>query len=372
MYPPRKAFLRCTICLWLANACLAQETPTKVAGVDIESRMAHYGVPGVSIAVINNNAIEWAKGYGYRDKESKLPVDTQTVFEAGSISKPVAALGALHLVEQGKLDLDENVNVKLKSWKVPDNQFTETEKVTLRRLLSHSAGLTVHGFPGYEVGHPLPTIPQVLDGVKPANTEAVRVETVPGARWNYSGGGYTIMQLLVADVTGKIFPAFMGETVLRKAGMDRSTYEQPLPARLTGNAATAYKKGEAVPGKYHTYPEMAAAGLWTTSSDLARLGIEVMKSAKGNSNRVLAQSTIHRMLTLQSGKYGLGFQLAGPPVNSFSHGGVDEGFEALLVCFPESGQGAAIMTNAQGGMALANEITHAMAAEYKWPQASSH
>src|SRR5579884_3970826 len=173
---------------------------------DIHSRMQHYGVPGVSVAVIDNYELVWAKGYGYRDQERKLLVDTGTMFEAGSISKPVAATGALWLVDRGKLSLDEDVNVKLKSWHVPENDFTKTQKVTLRRLLSHSAGLTIHGFPGYEAGAAVPTVPQVLDGVKPANTGAVRVDLVPGTKWRYSGGGYTVMQLLVTDITGKTFP----------------------------------------------------------------------------------------------------------------------------------------------------------------------
>jgi CubicO group peptidase (beta-lactamase class C family) len=335
---------------------------------DIQSRMAHYRVPGVSVAVINNYVIEWAKGYGYRDKEAKLPVDSQTLFEAGSISKPVAATGALWLVDRHKLALDDDVNGKLKSWKVPENEFTRNEKVTLRRLLSHSAGLTVHGFPGYEAGKPVPSVPQVLDGATPANTAAVRVDLVPGTQFRYSGGGYTVMQLLVADVAGKPFPEFLAETVLRKIGMDRSTYEQPLPSRLAGNAATAYEDGAPIPGKYHTYPEMAAAGLWTTASDLARFGIEIMKSAEGRSSRVLSREIVDQMLTKQSGDYGLGFGLEGPyAAPRFSHGGVDEGFEAMLVCLRASGKGAVVMTNAQGGMALAREILLGIAAEYGWP-----
>jgi CubicO group peptidase (beta-lactamase class C family) len=176
------------------------------------------------------------------------------------------------------------------------------------------------------------------------------------------------MQLLVADVAGKPFPEFLAETVLRKIGMDRSTYEQPLPSRLAGNAATAYEDGAPIPGKYHTYPEMAAAGLWTTASDLARFAIEIMKSAEGRSSRVLSHEIVTQMLTKQSGDYGLGFGIEGPyAAPRFAHGGVDEGFEAMLVCLRGSGKGAAVMTNAQGGMALAREILLGIAAEYGWP-----
>lgn len=334
----------------------------------IRERMAYYKVPGVSVAVIDNFKIAWAKCYGFRDRERKLPVDDVTMFEAGSISKPVAAMGALWLVDQKRLDLDEDVNEKLKSWKVPENEFTAREKVTLRRLLSHSAGLTVHGFPGFAAGAAVPTVPQILDGAPPANTPAVRVDVLPGSKWRYSGGGYTVMQLLLSDMTGKLFSSYMGETVLRKIGMKRSTYEQPLPEASAGNAATAYTNNSPIAGRYHTYPEMAAAGLWTTPSDLARFGIEVMRSFQGNSNVVLTQAATRQMLTRQSGTYGLGFELEGDAeAPRFSHGGVDEGFEAMLVGYVKSGQGAVVMTNAQGGIALANEILRSIAAEYGWP-----
>src|SRR5579872_5590451 len=169
--------------------------------------MEKYHVPGVSIAVIEHGAISWAQGYGVAEAGSTKPVTADTMFQAASISKPVASTATLRLVQRGKLSLDTDVNEYLKSWKVPDNEFTTEKKVTLRRIMSHSAGLTVHGFPGYAAGEPLPTIPEVLDGTKPANTPAVRVNVEPGTIWRYSGGGYTIMQLAMTDVTEKSFPA---------------------------------------------------------------------------------------------------------------------------------------------------------------------
>jgi CubicO group peptidase (beta-lactamase class C family) len=334
----------------------------------ILDRLAFYKIPGVSVAVIDNFQVAWAKGYGYRDKEQHLVVDADTLFEAGSISKPVAAVGALSLVERHKLSLDEDVNRKLSSWKVPENSFTAEQKVTLRRLLSHSAGLTIHGFPGYQRGLPLPTVVQVLDGVKPANTEPVRVDIVPGTQFRYSGGGFTIMQLLVTDVAGTSFPDFMARTVLRPIGMTHSTYEQPLPDGLTVNAATAYANGAPIPGKYNTYPETAAAGLWTTPSDLAKFGIELMNSAHGRSNRVLSKDMTLQMLSKQKDSWGLGIGLNETPSSPiFQHGGVDEGFESMLVCIQEPGKGAVVMTNGENGMALAEEILRSVAAEYNWP-----
>jgi len=267
----------------------------------------------------------------------------------------------MKMVEEGKLALDQNINTFLRTWKLPDNEFTKDKKVTLREILSHSAGLTVHGFPGYGAGDPLPTLVQVLDGIKPANTPAIRVDVVPGSIWRYSGGGYTIMQLAMVDVGGKSFPEIMQDTVLSKAGMRDSTYENPLPSRLSDTAATGYHSdGTPVPGRYHTYPEMAAAGLWTTASDLARFGIEIQKSRERRSNRILKQTTVEEMLTEQKKPYGLGFGLA---PNSFSHGGADEGFQAFFGC-SRDGKGLVVMTNSDNGGRLAHEIELAFAAAY--------
>lgn len=198
----------------------------------LEKLIELYHVPGLSIAVIDNFQIVWAKAYGVIETGSSKPVTSRTLFQAGSISKPVAATGALSLVEQGKLSLDEDVNQKLKSWKVPENEFAKNQKVTLRRLMSHSAGLTVHGFPGYDVNDPVPTLVQIFNGEKPANTAPIRVDFVPGTQSRYSGGGVTIEQQLMMDVTGKPFPALMREIVLGKIGMTDSSYEQPLPPPL--------------------------------------------------------------------------------------------------------------------------------------------
>ncbi len=327
----------------------------------IAERMKALNVRGVSIAVINNYEIEWAKGYGFADFESKRPVEITTLFQAGSISKPVAAVAAMKLVEEGKLALDRDINTFLTSWKLPDSEFTKDKKVTLREILSHSAGLTVHGFPGYAAGDPVPTLVQVLDGVKPANTGPIRVDVLPGSIWRYSGGGYTVMQLAMTDVTRKPFPEIMRETVLAKAGMRDSTYENPLPSSLSEVAATGYgSDGTAIAGRYHTYPEMAAAGLWTTASDLARFGIEIQKSREGRSNRILKQATVEEMLTEQKKPWGLGFSLA---PNWFSHGGADEGFQASFGCSLD-GKGLVVMTNSDNGGRLAHEIELAFAAAY--------
>ena len=339
-----------------------------LVGMKLADRMAHYKVPGVSVAVIHGGEIEWTRGFGVR-KVGGPPVTPETLFQAGSISKPVAAMGALRLAQDGRLDLDADVNVSLKTWKVPSNELTEKKKVTVRELLSHTAGLTVHGFPGYAAGEAVPTVPQVLDGAKPANTKPVIVDILPGSQYRYSGGGYTVMQQLVVDVTGKPFHRLMQEMVLDPVRMTHSTYEQPLPADRASHAATPYNlKGDAVPGGPHTYPEMAAAGLWSTPEDLARFAIELQGALAGKPKRVLSGATAAAMVKEQMGGYGLGVSVKGDgPTLRFSHGGSDEGFESFFTAYAGTGDGAVVMTNGQRGSPLAMEIIRGIAREYAWP-----
>jgi CubicO group peptidase (beta-lactamase class C family) len=339
------------------------------ARMKLAERMAFHKVPGVSIAVINEGKLEWARGYGVLETKGSTAVTTETLFQAASISKPVAAMASLALVEQGRLSLDENVNSKLTSWHLPENEFTKSEKVTLRRVLSHSAGLTVHGFPGYGADQPIPTLTQILDGQKPpANTAPIRVDILPGKQLRYSGGGYTVLQQLMIDVTGKPFPDLLQELVLGKIGMTHGTYAQPLPRELERIAATGHRQdGDAVKGRWHTYPEMAAAGLWTTPSDLALFAIELMESAQGKSNKVLSQKMASQMVTKQFGSYGLGVSVGDAEgTKKFSHGGSNEGFTCILVAYVENGQGAIVMTNSDNGPPLFNEILRAISQEYNW------
>jgi CubicO group peptidase (beta-lactamase class C family) len=331
--------------------------------------MAAYNVPGLSVAVIDKYKIVWAKGYGVIGTGSSTPVETSTLFQAGSISKPVAATAALVLVQEGKLSLDEDVNQKLNTWKVPENEFTKDQKVTLRRLMSHTAGLTVHGFPGYDVDAPLPTIVQILNGEKPANTAPVRVDFVPGSQERYSGGGVTIEQLLMTNVTGKPFPDLLRETVLAKIAMTASGYEQPLPAARAALTATGtYADGKPVHGRWHIYPEMAAAGLWTTPTDLAKFAIEIAQSRNGRSNKVLSQKTVEEMLTrvLPHEGAGLGFFVDDNNPGFFGHNGADEGFQALLTMNWQTGNGVAIMANSDNGIAVADLLLRSVAKEYAW------
>jgi CubicO group peptidase (beta-lactamase class C family)/predicted transcriptional regulator YdeE len=329
--------------------------------------MKTFNVPGLSIAVIENYKIVDVKAYGVIAPGSSTPVTTKTLFQAGSISKPVAATGALSLVEQGKLSLDENVNNKLTTWKVPENEFTQTEKVTLRRLMSHTAGLTVHGFPGYDVDAAVPSIVQVLNGEKPANTDPIRVDIAPGTKSRYSGGGVTIEQLMMMDVTGKQFPPLMRDLVLDKIGMTDSSYEQPLPpARAAMTAGGAYADGKPVHGKWHIYPEMAAAGLWTTPTDLAKFAIEIALSKQGKANHILSQKMTQEMLTPVKDEAGLGLFMEKDNPGQFGHNGADEGFQALLTMNADTGNGIALMADSDNGISVMNYVLRRVAKEYAW------
>jgi CubicO group peptidase (beta-lactamase class C family) len=342
----------------------ASEAPTRLS---LQQLMEIFKIPGFSIAVIDDYKVVWAKGYGVTDAGGLTPVDTTTLFQAGSISKPVTAAGTLWLVEHGKLTLDQNVNEKLKSWKVPDNEFTATKKVTLRRLMSHTAGLTVHGFPGYDVDAPIPTLVQILNGESPANTEPIRVHIVPGTTENYSGGGITIEQQLVNDVTGEPFPQFMRRAVFDKVSMANSSYSQPLPRDWAEHTAAGTRAdGTAVHGRWHIYPEMAAAGLWTTPTDLAKFAIEIALSKQGKANHVLSQQMTTTMLTPVLDDAGLGFFLDKDNPGQFGHNGDDEGFQAMLTMNADSGKGIAIMANSEWGITIGNLVLDRVAHEYHW------
>ncbi len=330
----------------------------------LAERMAKLNVPGVSIAVINGGEIEWARGFGMADVASGTPVTEGTLFQAASISKPVAATAALLLVERGELNLDEDVNQRLTSWQIPSTRHTASEPVTLRRLVTHTAGLTVHGFPGYGPDEEVPNTVGVLNG--DGNTDPILPDTTPGALWRYSGGGYTVMQLLLSDVAGQPFSELMRELVLDPIGMAASTYEQPLPAARRAEAATAYRgDGSEVDGKWHTYPEMAAAGLWTTPSDLARWAITVQHAHAGADDGTLSRQLVEQMLQPHSNHWGLG-----PSISEdgrwFGHGGSNEGFRCQLIAFIDGGKGAAVMTNSDNGSALMRQIFTTIDDEYGW------
>lgn len=342
---------------------------------NLQERMAYYHTPGVSVAVINDFQVEWARGFGVCDTVSNNAVTTETLFQCGSISKAIFALGVMRLVQKDELSLDEDVNRYLSSWRVPANAGWQP-KITLRQLLSHTAGLTVHGFPGYQASESVPTVPQILNGGSPSNTAKVEVNILPGTQFRYSGGGATVAQQVVTDVLSKPFPEIMDELVFAPLGLVNSTYTQPLSNEAAKNAATAHA-GKSVPvkGRCHIYPEMAAAGLWTTATDLAKVGAELLQVVHDRKlPSLLAREVIEAMLLPQLGQqkagefYGLGFSCSGKDKRfCFGHSGRNEGFIADMRIYKNLGKGAVIMVNSNDGSPLIGEIMRAISEEYDWP-----
>lgn len=339
-----------------------------VGGVEkvltLPEAMAALNVPSVSFAVIDDDQIAFASAYG----EAATP---ETLFQAASLSKFVAAVGAMRLVDQDMLSLDEDVNAKLISWKIPNTRFDGDHPVTLRGLLSMTAGIGVPGFMGYTVGAPLPNLTQILYGVPPANSRPVRVIAKPGSGFAYSGGGYEIVEALMVDTAKKPFPQLMEELVLKPAGMALSTFAQPLPHdRETGAAKGHYGDGKPLLGGWRICPEHAAAGLWSTPTDLANLLILVGRAWRGQSSLFLKPETAREMLKPQNGgPYGLGAAIdaaEGTPV--LMKRGQNVGYQAYLILLPARGQGMVVMTNSDTGSVLAKALIRRAADLYGWPQ----
>ncbi len=329
----------------------------------LESKMKDLNVPGVSVAVARNGKLHWAKAYGIANTDTGSKVTTETLFQAGSISKPLAALAALTLVQEGKIDLDQDVNTYLTSWKIPDSEFTETEKVTLRRLLTHTAGTTVHGFPGYSDKDDFPSDIDVLSGK--GNTGKVEVDKTPGESWRYSGGGYTVMERMVEDVSGMDFASYM-DAIFAKLGMSNSTYAQPLPKAKFNQASLAYnRKGKIIDGSFHHYPEQAAAGLWTTPSDLMKYIFEIQAIANGKEDGILSPKMVEEMLTKHMGNWGLGPSLSDDgEALRFGHGGKNAGFTNNMTAGVYSGNAVVIMTNADNGGQITGGLQSSIARFY--------
>ncbi len=337
-----------------------------LARMKLEERLKFYKTPAVSVAVINGGKIEWAKGYGFLKASGQQAVTKETKFQAASISKTLTAIAALRLVEQNKLALDEDVNIKLRSWMVPESDSIKVERPTLRRVLSHNAGFTVPGFIGYPSGQPLPTLLQILNGQPPANSAPIRIDRTPGTGFRYAGGGYEVLQQLLMDASGSSFSELM-QPILKAARMSHSTFAMQ-PSTATNVASGHWANGNEIDGGWYSYPELAAAGLWTTPTDLAELLLEIQRSANGKSNRLLSSQSAKLMLTPQVDNWGFGLIIDGDEnIRRFSFAGANVGYKAMMVCYLRSGQGAVVMTNSENGAPLGQEILRSIAAEYGWP-----
>lgn len=340
----------------------------------LEALMDELGVPGVSVAVIHDFGIHWARGYGLADVETRRRVDVETMFQAASISKPVAAMAVMRAVQDGLFSLDDDINDILTSWTLDGDGFTERRPVTPRTLTSHTSGLgDGFGFPGYDPDDPLPTVVEILDGHERSNVGPVFMEREPLTFYEYSGGGVTVMQQALSDARGRPFHELMREQVLDPVGMTRSSYVQPITAEDDRNAARAHDaEGRSKGAKWHVYPEQAAAGLWTTPSDLARFVIEVQRAARGENDRILDRAHVQEMLSpVGVGPFAVGFTIAQREEGwYFSHGGSNWGFRARIIGHKAKGYGAVVMTNADRGSELIAEIMRRIERVYGWDSVS--
>ena len=337
-----------------------------IPAVNLEVRMKETHIMGLSIAVIKDYKVQWAKGYGWADVESKRRVDANTRFQAASISKSLNSMGQLKLIQQGKIDGEADINKYLKSWKFPYDSLTGTKKISLFQLLSHTAGLDIHGFPGYERTAAMPTLPQILNGEKPANTKKVHSLFTAGTKFEYSGGGTTISQQLLIDITGQAYASFMDKEVLKPLGMKHSSYQQP-PTDTARLATGYYENGKPVKGNYHVYPEQAAAGLWTTPSDLALYIIECQLALLGKSKKVLNQEMMQQRMTPyidSNAALGVFIEQKGTR-KFFNHNGGNEAFLCTSYGSLTGGDGIVIMINGEN-FAVIGELTNSVARVYNW------
>ena len=333
-------------------------------GRSLAEAMRAAGVPGLSVTVIEDGRIAWSRQYGVT-QSGGAAVRRETRFQAGSISKPVTSLGAMALVETGAISLEVDINTRLDDWRLPIDETAAGAPVTLSALLSHTAGTTVHGFPGYRTDQAIPTLRQVLDGAPPANTAAVRVVSRPGETWRYSGGGYEVVQQVIEEVTGAPFPVWMTESVFGPAGMTHSGYEQRIPAADPDHAMPHDGQGALIEAGPYIYPEQAAAGLWSTPEDLARALTGIQRALSGAEGDAARESARLMLTEVKPGR-ALGFDIGGPAGRRwFSKSGDTEGFGAFMVAF-QSGDGAVVMANGANGAALAQEVVRGIATAYDW------
>lgn len=329
----------------------------------VQQRMAEHKVPGVAIAVIRDGKVAYACGYGLRQTGGNEAVDADTLFSVGSVSKVVTAATTLREVAAGRLALDRSVNAYLKSWKIPPSGGYNPDSITLRMLMSHTAGLTVWGFDDFQPGEALPTLLQTLDGIKPARNEPVRIDFAPGMRMRYSGGGVTIEQLVLQDTTGKSFESIAHESVFAPIGMPRSTFTNPLPA-TTDNVAHAHdKNGKAValPTGWETFPEQAASGLWTNANELGAFVATLLSAYAGNSDFLPHPIAVAMMSEVAPSQHGLGPRLEGEgSTRIFHHGGSNDSYRAWIEGYPAHGDGFVILTNGANGGRLAAEIRNGL------------
>jgi len=325
---------------------------------------------GMSIAIVEDNKVKFTKGYGITDDDSGRIVSAETIFQAASISKALTALAVMILVEKGILELNKNVNTYLKSWFLQENEFTKGNPVTLKNLLSHTAGTTVSGFPGYMNKTDIPELINVLNGDSPANTEKITVDVRPNTLCRYSGGGLTIVQQILIDTLNKPYQDIMQEMILQPLHMNSSFFTNvKLPEEKVKHIALGHHyNGSQVLGGYRVHPEMAAAGLWTTAGDLANFIIGVQKAIKGDSDAILTKKFADIMLTpILDGKFNIGFfnQKVGKEI-LVGHDGGNSGYDSTMLFHKYKGYGITFMANSNNGHKIIMPLLKSVASANEW------
>lgn len=337
---------------------------------ELTQRMSHYGVPGAAVAILRDGRTASLKGYGSRVAGHDFPVGPDTLFSVGSVSKIATAALCLKLVALGKLDLDQDVGRWLRRWQVPEGLEGDTSDISLRMLLSHTAGFNVHGFKDVEPSAPLPSLLQTLNGASPAlNKPLQRIERA-GSRCRYSGGGYMVAQTVIEDAMGQTFDALARRYLFAPLGMSRSRFDA-APSATTADIAHAHDgSGQpvALPRGWQSFPELAPSGLWTSAHDLARL-VEALCASYRKSGGFLPQALALDMMTAVSpGTFGLGPRLAGEgSARIFHHAGANDSYKAYIEGNLDSGDGLVIITNGTNGDVLGDEIRNAVSDSLQWP-----
>jgi len=337
-----------TMALWTLslNAQMTSSEKELLATLNVNTPKAlkEYQVPGLAIAIIKNEKVIIKKGYGYSNVDGKIAVNSKTGFNIGSISKMFTAWGIMKMVENGKIDLDTPVSRYITKWELPSSQF-DANKVTIRNLLQHTAGLSVHGYNGYESRKELTSITKSLSGT-PREEEAVTLIMEPESKWQYSGGGYTILQLVVEELTGETFADYMQKNIFKPLKMKQTSFD--IDKVILKKSSKAYdEEGVEIPLRH--FNAQAAAGLHTTLDDLILFAM-----ASYSKNPVLSEKSIELLIsptTLSKGNYGMGYM----EMNRFGdftlhgHGGSNEGWHSGFMLDFASKSGIIILTNGSSG-----------------------
>tara|TARA_B100001094_G_C18183692_1_gene802437 strand:+ start:1822 stop:3021 length:1200 start_codon:yes stop_codon:yes gene_type:complete len=347
----------------------AMNLPVNIDGeikfMNLKSAMSYYNILGVSYAVIDNNKIVDAKAVGYTSADKTRHVDLNTLFQAGSLSKSVAAISAVKMVDLNLIDLDSDITPLLGSLRLPNPQ-NFSQKITLRKLLSMSSGFNIGGFYGYLPKDPLPTSIQIIKGEFPAMNAPVIIKNQPGKAYDYSGGGYQVVQLLSENIMNMSVEKYSQEYLFSKLKMNRSSYLQPTDANV---AYATRSTGKAFDYKWRVLPELFSAGLWSTPSDLSRLIISINKAYSNTRNQVISPAMAHEVLTKQvNTPYGLGFVVKGSDkALHYMKLGQNAGYQGWLIGLPNTKQGAVVLTNSDNGRELAQSLVYSIAKENNWP-----